>query len=169
MVLAAPSGGSALSAQLARLPVEITPIKMTRIKTGEQNAATVVRSSVLAPVVQEQPEKVDLKQPAAPQSPLMIHPPAPPAPPGHEEQLEGNIYPEIPGGSALVLALLVDSRGLVIATRVMVPSGYPLLDLTYKLSAIGRNMGRPDPPLKEGDTVWRELRVDYGSQSVKLP
>jgi hypothetical protein len=156
-----------VSAERARLPVEVAPVHISRIKTGQQQAhVPIVKQGPAAPVVQAAPSD---KLVTTSITEANAASPGPPSPPDHEEQLTGRVYLQKPGGDSLVLALLVDSRGNVIYARIVVPSGYPLLDMSYKLAATGVNVGLTDPALKEGDTGWRELVIRYDSKAVNLP
>jgi hypothetical protein len=170
MILAAHSGGGALSSEWAKTPIEAPLVApLPRIKSGHQNSkvAPPLRA-IRAPVVGAVTDSKPLADAQA-QEVIKNAPAGPPAPPDHEEQLNGRVYTQKPGGDTLVLALLVDAHGLVLSTKVMVPSAYPLLDMSYKLSLTGRLTDPPNPPLKDGDTVWLDLLVRYASQTVDLP
>jgi hypothetical protein len=166
MVLPAHSATGPISADRAQLPVELAPARTPRTKTGQQQMPVADPKTLPAPVVQDKPSDKPATASITESNSAL---PGPPAPPDHEEQLIGRVYTQKPGGDSVVLALLVDSRGNVISVRIMVPSGYPLLDTTYKLAAMGVNVGPPDPPLKEGDTVWKELAFRFDSKAVNLP
>ncbi len=76
-----------------------------------------------------------------------------------------------PGGYILVLALLVDSDGVITRIKVLVPSRFPLMDLNYTIWMLGARIGKPDPPIAPGHARWVTLQLKYRNlhPQVKLP
>jgi hypothetical protein len=93
----------------------------------------------------------------------------PAATPDHFDELKGRVYTQQPGGETLVIAILVDSDGRVIAQRTMVPSKHPVDDLVQSLALKGQKIVKAGV-VKPGDTLWLDWIVNYAaSQPVELP
>lgn len=68
---------------------------------------------------------------------------------------------EQPGGDIVVLALLVNEGGIVVDTRIVVPSQLGLQDLGIAYSYVGKQWVEIDPPMLPGEYRWFELRIDH--------
>lgn len=82
----------------------------------------------------------------------------PPVPP---ENAEVNKYPEQPGGSVLVLELIVNDQGIVIDSRILVPSKHGLADFTLVMAIKGQKWKDLTPPLYPGEKRRLEIRVPF--------
>lgn len=117
------------------------------------------------PLVTEPPAK---ETPAARASEPVVAAESPDAEYGIPEALRGRTYPEKPGGSVLVLAVLVNSKGQLLDARIMVPSAYPFQDLRYLMLPRGTELGI-EVPVPPGQTRWVDLRIRYERESIALP
>ncbi len=72
-------------------------------------------------------------------------------------------FNDAPGGSVLVLGLLVNDRGTVVDVRILVPSNRPMEDLTFAFAVRSQRWTDITPPLVPGETRWLELRVPYAT------
>ncbi len=94
-------------------------------------------------------------------------------PPAPQEPVRA--FNDAPGGSVLVLGLLVNDRGTVVDVRILVPSSRPMEDLTFAFAVRSQRWTDITPPLVPGETRWLELRVPYAtserttSDSPNLP
>jgi len=111
----------------------------------------------------EQPAIVMPSQVAAMPLPPIPSSEVPPAPP--EEPAK--TYPEQPGGSVLVLELTVNDQGIVIDTRILVPSSNALGDLALALASKGQRWTNLVPPLVPGEQRKLEIRVPYDDGKSK--
>lgn len=67
-----------------------------------------------------------------------------------------------PGGTAMVLGVLVNDQGVAIKTAILVPSMYALQDVSASMANIGRTWFDLNPPLQPGEERWLELLLDHG-------
>ena len=96
-------------------------------------------------------------------------PPLWPAPPDAAPSIPSDVPPppsvlaslETPGGHVLVVAALVNDAGVVVDSRLLVPSGAPLKDITMTLQLVGQTWADIDPPMLAGEFRWFELRIDH--------
>lgn len=68
---------------------------------------------------------------------------------------------EQPYGDVMVLGLLVNDRGTVVETKIVVPSRRGMTDLGYALAYQGQKWVNLEPPMLPGELRWLELRLDY--------
>lgn len=87
--------------------------------------------------------------------------PVPPAPAEEVVHLEN--YPEEPGGPVLVLQLTVNDGGVVVDSRILVPSFNQLGDLSIALAARGQRWTNLVPPLAPGEMRKLEIRIPYAT------
>lgn len=170
--------------QVLPLKVDKAPLKPKPPRPVVQPKVPVAASAPVAPPlvpavpdvpvppVAPQPPLPTLEQPAIamPAQTLATPLPAipssevPPAPP--EEPVK--TYPEQPGGSVLVLELTVNDQGLVIDTRILVPSSNALGDLALALASKGQRWTGLVPPLVPGEQRKLEIRVPYDDGKTKV-
>jgi hypothetical protein len=76
-----------------------------------------------------------------------------------------------PGGSTLVLAVLLGDDGSVLKTKILVPSGDAVANLTFGMALqSARDLQlRIDPPLQPGESRWLVVPVDFGTGAEALP
>lgn len=67
---------------------------------------------------------------------------------------------EPPGESVTVVAVLLDETGTAVDAMLVVPSKWPLVDLTLVFSQKGKQWLDLDPPMLPGEFRWIELRID---------
>lgn len=65
-----------------------------------------------------------------------------------------------PGGSILVLGVLLDDSSRAVNAKVLVPSANSLGDVTHAMAHIGRQWSDISPPMQPGEQRWIELRID---------
>jgi hypothetical protein len=149
------------------VPVPKVPVAATApVNTPPVPAAPVAPDTPAAP----QPPLPTLEQPAIvlPQRAAVALPSipsseVPPAPP--EESVK--TYPEQPGGSVLVLELTVNDQGIVIDSRILVPSSNALGDFALALASKGQRWTNLVPPLVPGEQRKLEIRVPYDDGKSK--
>lgn len=176
------------SAVPASKPAVAAPVRETRIKTNTTPERTVVKKQLPVPPVTDAPPAVT-QAPASTELPTLAQPAIvpvatvveslppllPPVPSGAlpplPPEVELQTYVEEPGGSVLVLELTVDDRGMVVDTRILVPSSNALSDLTLALATQGQYWKNIEPPLLPGERRRLELRVPYtdGQPLFNLP
>ena len=83
---------------------------------------------------------------------------APPAPP---EEPQSNYAHIKPGGDTLVLSFYLASDGTILDAKVVVPSGYPLKDITFVMTSRGTKLTNIQPPLAPDETRWVEFPIHY--------
>lgn len=88
---------------------------------------------------------------------------APPAPPVGET----TEYTEIPGGSVLVLEVVLDDAGNVLQSKVAVPTFKPLTDVAIAWAIKAQRWQNIDPPLKPGEIRKIVLRFPYADEEAK--
>lgn len=86
-------------------------------------------------------------------------PPAPSDVPPFKSELESV---EKPGGTVTVVAVLLNDEGVAIDSLLVVPSQWPIVDLTLVFSQKGKQWSDLEPPLLPGEYRWLELRIDSG-------
>lgn len=129
----------------ATAPVEIVaPIPQI---VSEQPLPTLSQPDIAPPV----PRDIPVLPPIAGAE-------TPPVPP---ENAEINKYPEQPGGSVLVLELIVNDQGVVIDSRILVPSKHGLADFTLVMAIKGQKWKDLTPPLYPGEKRRLEIRVPF--------
>lgn len=141
-------------------PRERTRPRKEPAKPPKESAAPAPVEAPMAPEAElptiAQPA---IELPAETQLSLDEVPPMPPeAGPGEARVRK---YAEQPGGNTLVLGMLVNDRGVVIDSRILVPSFNGLTDLAVSLAAVGQTYTHVDPPLRYGETRWVELRIPF--------
>lgn len=168
----------------AVLPLRVpdAPPPVAKPKKIPSNAAnSAVASTQTSPVLPEQevspvlPAQTfpDLVQPALPGQlaekstggiPLLGQTPAdasaPPVPSAVPEFRSVLAQFEKPGADVVVVAVLVNDQGVVVDSFIVVPSRYPLNDLTATFTQIGKQWTAIDPPMVPGEFRWFELRID---------
>lgn len=86
---------------------------------------------------------------------------------------EGPLPPSwaTPGGSTLVLAVLLGADGTVLKTKILVPSGDAVANLTFGLALqSARDLQlHIDPPLQPGESRWLVVPVDFSTGAEALP
>jgi len=149
--------GEAPPPVLPTLPIEAPPITPAQVNS--------IRPVPPPPVIENSKRASNgPKPPVAAQGGTQVDP-------GQKDpyaELRGRTYPEQPGGSVLVLAVLLDRHGHVYNAKIMVPSGNPLGDLTQLLSLPGTTLSEV-PQIPVGQKRWIDLRFRYESQTVALP
>lgn len=101
--------------------------------------------------------------------PILDTPPGPSDIPPFQSALAGF---ERPGGTVTVFAVLVDDAGVVVDSQLVVPSKWPLVDMTLVFSQLGKKWTQIDPPMLTGEYRWLELRIDSAleqSRTATLP
>lgn len=160
-------------------PREVLPLKVDKAppkkpKQPKPRPAPTVEVSATAPVevaaaipqIMTEQALPTLSQPSiAPPTPkdIPVLPPiagaeTPPVPP---EGAELNKYPEQPGGSVLVLELIVNDQGIVIDSRILVPSKHGLADFTLVMAIKGQKWKDLTPPLYPGEKRRLEIRIPF--------
>lgn len=74
-------------------------------------------------------------------------------------------FNDTPGGDIVVLGLLLNDEGVVIDSKILLPSGYVLGDLTVALASVGQKWANLVPPLLPGEIRWIEQRIDQRTLS----
>lgn len=146
-----------------RPPKPVAPVQPSVV---EQPATPEVPP---APVVEMLPLPT-LSQPALAVAPRVDTPvlpavpgsEAPPVPPDGVVSLDA--YPEKPGGPVLVLQVTVNDQGVVVDSRILVPSFNALGDLSLALAAKGQRWTSLTPPLAPGEFRRLELRILYNEE-----
>lgn len=163
-----------------RVPDAPPPVAKPK-KTPSSAASSAVATAQTPPVLSEQDNSsvlpaqafTDLVQPALPGQleqanpggiPLLGQPPAdasaPPVPSAVPEFRSVLAQFEKPGADVVVVAVLVNDQGVVVDSFIVVPSRYPLNDLTATFTQIGKQWTAIDPPMVPGEFRWFELRID---------
>lgn len=136
------------------------------------------------------PEQVIAMPSAALTQPALVAPPAPPsaglpqiglpaigasialpdAPPGPSDippfQSALSEF-ERPGGTVTVFAVLVNDAGIAVDSLLVVPSKWPLIDMTLVFSQKGKQWTQLDPPMLPGEYRWLELRIDTAAEQSR--
>lgn len=73
-----------------------------------------------------------------------------------------------PFGEDLVLAVLVDHTGLVLRTKILIPSRDATTNITYGL-ALQNSRLSVDPPLAEGEQRWLTVPMTISNPDSVLP
>lgn len=71
---------------------------------------------------------------------------------------------EKPGGTVLVLGVLVNDSGYTENTLIVVPSSYHLKDLGFMLGYRQKIWSDITPPMYPGEKRWLEIRIDHGDE-----
>jgi hypothetical protein len=92
---------------------------------------------------------------ALPALPSLGVPPSP-----VEDPFATAVFQDKPGGDIVVLGVLLNDRGFVLDSKILVPSRYTLGDMTVLYA--GREQQWKDlvPPLMPGEQRWIEQRID---------
>lgn len=150
----------------------VTPKKILPIHVDKAPAEKPKKLADPTPaVISEQPLPT-LSQPAIspPPQPVPEQLPAIPGMGAPEAPTERIInmsdYPEQAGGSVLVLELTVNDQGVVVDSRILVPSYNTVADLTLALAAKGQRWTSLMPPLVPGEYRRLEIRVPYATDGT---
>lgn len=138
------------TAAVATSPAAVELLELTQPSV---TAAAPVRARPQLPLI-------GAEAPSAPQA-LGTLSEAPPVPSEVPEFQSVLAEFETPGGPVLVLAALVNDQGVVVDTRIVVPSNAPLKDITLTLSMTNTQWTTIDPPMLPGEYRWFELRIDH--------
>jgi hypothetical protein len=68
----------------------------------------------------------------------------------------------------MVLGLLLNDRGTVVRTQIIVPSKNPLSDIAAALGTVGQQWS-PDIPLLPGEERWITWTLDYRIVNTPSP
>lgn len=175
VVAARPSAALAPSSQhLAPKSVMLLPGTVSSVRkavTNQNSSRTAPEpEKVTAPPTLEAPRDVStlptISQPSLTQAstpgraspgglPAIGAPPAPP-----EEPFEGEVFEDKPGGSVLVLGLLLNDAGAVLDARILVPSRYILGDMTAFYASKDLKFIDLIPPIRPGELRWIQQRIE---------
>jgi hypothetical protein len=152
-----------LSAKTSR-PEKVTPAPVPRLP-----AVSSAPEALVPPLFSTNQELPTISQPAlstpSPPSNLTL-PSIPPVtgaeqvPTLVEDPFAGKTFEDKPGGNILVLGLHVNEAGVVLETRILVPSAYVLGDVAFALASRAQRWTSLIPPLLPGETRWIEHRID---------
>jgi hypothetical protein len=164
--------------QVLPLKTDHAPVKPKRPKPVPVPTAPVAASApveVVAPAptptlaqplpTLAQPAIAPPKLADAPVLPMVPGSEVPPAPADATAQTN----PEKPGGPVLVLELTVNDQGVVIDSRILVPSSNGLGDVALALAVKGQRWTGLTPPLAPGEQRRLEIRVPYADAQVATP
>lgn len=147
-----PNVPAAATAPALTTPVPNVPVTAVTPMAPQPPLPTLEQPAIVMPA-----QAVTTPLPTIPSSEV---PPAPPEDPV-------KTYPEQPGGSVLVLELTVNDQGMVIDTRILVPSSNALGDMALALASRGQRWTGLVPPLVPGEQRKLEIRVPYDDGKQK--
>lgn len=154
----------------ASIPPEVLPLRNKNVAPKKRPKPSIpVPSPQNAVVVEVQPlgDMATISQPAFAANPTPVLQDLPVidtsgVPPAPAEPIAFSLAQVIkPYGMALVLGVLLDEKGIGVESRIVVPSAYPLQDITFTFAHIGKQWLDLSPPLQPGEKRWIELRIDY--------
>ena len=141
-------------------------------KTVHKVVADVKKSAAPVDAASSDDDPVIIKNTGVPlEAPPVAEMAPPPAPAANVSDDIINPYAATvkPGGSTLVLGLLVDSDGTVTRTKVLIASSDPLRDLTFMMASQQQVLHDLDPPIPPGQTVWLVKAINFQTPNSVLP
>lgn len=162
-----PAPSSVAPQKVLPLEVSVTPVKqdlktssLKKAETEQRIDAKVVESTEkfsaeTLMAIRQAPENVNL-----PLIPAGVLPPVPSADAYVDSDSLTKLFDDKPGGDIVVLGLLLNDQGIVIDSKILLPSGYVLGDMTVALASIGQRWESLVPPLLPGEVRWIEQRID---------
>lgn len=167
------------TAKVLPLKADVAPPKKERPKPkpvppkAPEAAAAPVEATIAPPQQMAIPPALPtLSQPAiaapAPMAPVALPPiPGSEVPPAPPEDAQASKYPEKPGGPVLVLELTVNDQGIVIDSRILVPSSQSFTDFALVMAAKGQHWKNITPPLLPGEQRKLEIRIPFEDDNAK--
>lgn len=162
----------------AQKPSTVSPDRVLLVPVTSPVAEKIQTTKPLpkntdAPPVLDSTEKFDTSSVASVGSlPSAETPPLADLPPIPSQNIEvpqlsefTRSFNDTPGGDIVVLGLLLNDEGVVIDSKILLPSGYVLGDLTVALASVGQKWSSLVPPLLPGEVRWIEQRIDQRTLS----
>lgn len=146
----------------------VLPLKSTTVETPKPVTTSTDLSPILEKDDQSEVEKLithlqDKPTPNTPEVLPTIQTEGVPPAPGEEKPT----YTEIPGGSVLVLEVVLNDQGQVLESKIAVPTFKPLSDVAIAWAIRAQNWKNVDPPLQIGEIRKIVLRFPYADEEAK--
>lgn len=98
--------------------------------------------------------------------PLIENAPPPLAPPEGQTEVS-RTFDDLPGGTILVLGLLLNDEGRVIDSKILLPSSRILEDMTRMYATRGQYWKDLFPALQPGESRWIEQRINHAAEQAR--
>ena len=133
----------------------VLPLKEPKTKAAIADTKSV-GSKVAAPTLE-----IAAPQIVPPSETLQSQVSEPEPPKNLDDRPPPSAYPDKPYGSALVLAIKIDSDGNPLDVVIEVPSFQALNDLTFVMATRKIKFTNITPPVPPGTSIWIERRIEY--------